>query len=97
MITEVVECGYFWCQIITDDHQKNMNKIHDKMNGKVKYPLKKLVSSDLRSDMLCVAQFSDDNTPSALYRAKIIHFDKKENKCEILYIDYGNKEVRYQF
>ena len=39
--------------------------------------------------MFCIAQYSADN---GYYRSRITNIDRKSNQCEVLFLDYGNKE-----
>ena len=109
VITEVGECGHFWCSIDDDSHFNTLKFIHDLLNHvpkkssekttsneaatAIRYPLVLMNQNEIKEDALCVSQYVDANS-EALYRARILHVDRVNCQVEIVYVDYGNKEIK---
>lgn len=104
-VSEIIECGLFWCNIQDKAHLDTLNTIQLIMNGpwesstssrhEKKYALKALISHSIQVDTLCVTKYLDQSTgETQLYRANIINVNKSRGFCEVIFVDFGNKEKK---
>jgi HrpA-like RNA helicase len=57
--------------------------------------LKQLNPNEICPENLCITHYRDpEHGEMGMYRARILHVDKKEQKAEVRFVDYGNKETR---
>jgi hypothetical protein len=95
IITDVVDCGHFWAQLNDHSHQAVIDRIQSILNfGREKYRLQALDKRDLYPEALCVAYYKDEACGNLLYRAKVINTKPGENKVEVQFVDYGNKQKK---
>lgn len=92
IITEVVECGNFWAQINEGVYKQTLSEIQQQINNKCK--LVKLNPVNLCIGMLVITPFSDEAGETFLYRARIIDLKKDRQLAEVIFVDYGNKELK---
>lgn len=95
VITEIVECGHFWAQINEDSYTEALMEIQVKLNSDSSHKLTHFNSmNSLCVGMLVATAYVDAKQERFLYRAKILHIDKERQLVQVLFVDYGNKEVK---
>lgn len=110
-VSEIIECGLFWCNLKGQASSETLKTIQQIMNGPweslssssstsnhqgpQKYALKALISHSIQVDTLCVTKYLDQFTgETQLYRANIINVYKDRGFCEVIFVDFGNKEKK---
>lgn len=60
-----------------------------------KYPLKVLNPKTIQDGMLCVTTYTDCFSNETLfYRGQILNVNKDSQKCNVLFVDFGNQEEK---
>lgn len=60
-----------------------------------KYPLKVLNPNTIKVGMLCVTTYTDSFSNETLfYRGQILSVNKDAQKCNVLFVDFGNQEEK---
>ena len=103
-LVDVVECARFWAQLNLRSNTTALAHIQAVLNqaavpGGDKYAKHVLDKRDIYVDALCVAHYatSEDlkkNRKGALYRARVLHVNEQKLQAEVLFVDYGNREVK---
>ncbi len=83
---------------VLSDHTRTLSHVNycsSESSSTGAYILKLLNPATICLDTLCVAKYTiEDINDTQLYRAKVINVDKEAQVCEILFIDYGNREKK---
>lgn len=104
-ISEIIECGLFWAQINDSAHIETLSIIQATLNGPIddtisrmdfgkvsKYELKLINPTNIKEGILCVTNYEEGDRQ--FYRAIVIYVNRDTEMCEIMFIDYGNREKK---
>ena len=92
IITEIIECGNFWAQINENSYKQTLLHIQKTINEKGKLTCVSRIS--LYVGMLVISPYTDETDATFLYRAKILDLDKDQQLAQVIFVDYGNKEMK---
>ncbi|KAM6123457.1 tudor domain-containing protein 6 [Pterocles gutturalis] len=76
--------SYFWCQLSRNSHDLKV------LMAEIQEYCKNSSQPDTWPDCVCLAQYSEDEQ---WYRALIVSEVPSAGKVEVIYVDYGNREL----
>ncbi|XP_064403082.1 ATP-dependent RNA helicase TDRD9-like [Halichondria panicea] len=92
VITEYIDAGHFWAQLVDQVATTNMRWLLDSINTRSLKPL--LCPPAKMEGMFCLSPFSEDGL---FYRAKVVGMEVVEETNEVyahvVFVDYGNVEM----